>query len=53
MRGVTRNGQVLTRGALPATAAQYRNLVLALQTVGKHDPRTPGKIVLAGQFRAH
>jgi hypothetical protein len=44
--GVGSNGQMQTTGALPADAAKYGQLIVALQT--KAQPKPPGPIVLKG-----
>jgi Sigma-70, region 4 len=46
--GVGKNGRLQTGGALPANAAQYKNVLLTLETQGS--PKTPGTVVLEGQL---
>jgi hypothetical protein len=46
--GVGSNGRLSTAGALPSSAASFKNLVVTLETQAK--PKQPGKIVLQGQL---
>ena len=47
--GVGKNGQLQTGGVLPASAGRFRQLLLTLET--QTNPKSPGTIVLAGQFK--
>jgi hypothetical protein len=46
--GVTSNGKLQTAGALPAKAANYKQLLITRET--KPNPPQPGTVVLQGQF---
>jgi hypothetical protein len=46
--GVTSNGRLQTAGGLPANAANFKQLLVTLET--QANPHAPGKIVLEGQL---
>lgn len=47
--GVGQNGQLQTGGVLPAAASRFKQLLLTLET--QTNPKSPGRIVLAGPFQ--